>query len=487
MQDPDWYDPQKIEEESRRVFEICHGCRRCFNLCNSFPKLFELVDKAPSGGLDTVPSSAFKEVVDNCTLCDLCYTTKCPYTPPHEWNIDFPQLMLRYRALENAGANAVPDQAHAVKVPGPVTNYAKEHVAPGVPRDLKLAPTEPLRSLWSNADLMGPLGSALAPLTNLVLKASPPGQPPRLLRRLLSWLTGVHPTAHLPLYVAPKKTFMSQAKTLPAPNVSAPAHGKRKAVLFATCLVNWNRPEIGLDAAAVLTHNGVEVKACFPQCCGMPQYEAGKVLDVAKRAAKILPELDRWVSQGYDVVSVVPSCTFMLKQQYPLLLPDDAAAKRVSSKTYDISEYVVSLNQKEGLVRDFKPLKERITLQHACHARSQNMGFKSKEMLNLVPGMQITGIERCSGHGGTFGVMQDTHQTAMQVAKPVVAAIQKDMKKSAAQSTGHVVSSDCPLAESHLLEATTAQQKPDLPVPTAAHPIQLLAQAYGLNHAKPLE
>jgi glycerol-3-phosphate dehydrogenase subunit C len=133
---------------------------------------------------------------------------------------------------------------------------------------------------------------------------------------------------------------------------------------------------------------------------------------------------------------------------------------------------------------------------------------QSKEMLSLVPGMQITGIERCSGHGGTFGVMQDTHETAMQVAKPVVAAIQKDMKKSAAQSSGHVVSSDCPLAESHLLQgnseeatcllaallisrfgvaATTAKQKPDLPVPTAAHPIQLLARAYGISHSKAVE
>src|SRR5215469_15889403 len=97
---PDFTDAEKLDAEMRRVFDICHGCRRCFNLCNSFPRLFDLVDASPSGEVHDVKSEDFSSVVEACTLCDMCFMTKCPYVPPHEFNLDFPHLMLRYRVAE---------------------------------------------------------------------------------------------------------------------------------------------------------------------------------------------------------------------------------------------------------------------------------------------------------------------------------------------------------------------------------------------------
>src|SRR5580658_2933752 len=98
--DEDFYNAEKIDAEMRRIFDICHGCRRCFNLCDSFPRLFTLIDDGPTGELDGVESKDFPKIVEACTLCDMCFMTKCPYVPPHPFNVDFPHLMLRYRAAE---------------------------------------------------------------------------------------------------------------------------------------------------------------------------------------------------------------------------------------------------------------------------------------------------------------------------------------------------------------------------------------------------
>jgi glycerol-3-phosphate dehydrogenase subunit C len=198
---------------------------------------------------------------------------------------------------------------------------------------------------------------------------------------------------------------MMQAKrSLRVANSAAPAYGKRKVVLFATCLVNWNKPEIGLSSLDVLTHNGVETVVSFPGCCGMPQLEHGNVKDVVARALKVAPQLLKYVEQGYAVVTPVPSCTFMLKQEWPSLLPNDEGIKKLATNTFDISEYIVLLSKKEGVMKDLSEVSEKVTLQHACHARSQNMGFKVTIMifipiLKRVLTLDVTLVERdaCAG------------------------------------------------------------------------------------------
>src|SRR5512134_472805 len=97
---PEYYDEEHLFKELERVYDICHGCRRCVSLCTSFPTLFDLVDNSETLEVDGVKKEDYWKVVDQCYLCDLCYMTKCPYVPPHQWNVDFPHLMLRAKAVK---------------------------------------------------------------------------------------------------------------------------------------------------------------------------------------------------------------------------------------------------------------------------------------------------------------------------------------------------------------------------------------------------
>jgi len=430
--DPDFADAEKIDAEMRRVFDICHGCRRCFNLCDSFPTLFDLIDESQSGELDTVASPDFAKVVDGCTLCDMCFMVKCPYVPPHEFNLDFPHLMLRYRAAElNKGTGG------------------------GLAAEL------------SKTDRNGKLASHIPGLANW---ASDTGN--RLTRPLLETVAGVHRKAALPKYHG--TTFAAGAAvSAPAVNRDAPAHG-RKAVLYATCFVNYNSPAIGAAARRVLAHNGVETEVVYPRCCGMPQLEQGDIAAVATAADAVAEAMTPWLDKGYDIIALTPSCALMLKFEWPLILPDDARIKRLAEATYDISEYVVDIAKTEGLADGLRPLPGGVALHLACHARAQNMGAKAAEMLRLVPEADVTVIERCSGHGGSWGVMKDHFETALKVGRPAA--------RQAAGSGKAYLASECPLAGVHLLQGIERQAKDDGPVPEAAHhPIELFAHAYGLG------
>jgi glycerol-3-phosphate dehydrogenase subunit C len=424
-----FYDEAGLEAEVRRVFDVCHGCRRCFNLCDSFPRLFDLVDASPTGELDGVKSDSFKSVVDACTLCDMCFMTKCPYVPPHEFNIDFPHLMLRYRAVERRRGR-------------------------GSLIDREVAKTD------RNGRLAGPL-AALANWANRVGN--------RLTRPLMERVAGIHREAALPRFHRRAFTALATAKT-PALNRDAPAFG-RKAVLFATCYANYNEPDIGEAALAVLARNGVECEVVYPSCCGMPQLERGDIADVAAKARAAAAVLRPWIEHGYDVIALVPSCALMLKFEWPLILPDDAEVKRVADAAYDLSEYVVDIAKREGLAPGLRPLDGGVALHIACHARAQNMGQKGAEMLRLVPGADIAVIERCSGHGGSWGIKKENFPVALKVGKPVAR-----QAKSAGKA---YVASECPLAVMHIAQGMERQgEGAGAPAPT--HPIRLLAQAYGL-------
>ncbi len=429
-QNPDFYDEAKLDAEMRRIFDICHGCRRCFNLCDSFPRLFDLVDSSTNGELDTVESASFKPVVDACTLCDMCYMTKCPYVPPHEFNLDFPHLMLRYRAVE------------ARK--GSVTRADRE-----------LAET----------DRNGKLANVVAPLANWATDVTH-----KTARGLVEKVAGLHHEAVLPAYSG--KSFETFAREIvPEVDKSAPAFG-RKAVLYATCYTNFNDPTVGLAARAVLAKNGVRTEVVHPQCCGMPKLEQGLIEEVAEAARIVASDLKTWIDLGYDVIALVPSCALMLKSEWPLILPGDANVKLLAQATFDLSEYIVDIARKEGLAPGMQPVDGGIALHISCHSRAQNMGRKAADMLRLVPGADVEVVERCSGHGGSWGYKTANFETALKVGAPVARQV------AAAKKT--YVSSECPLAGLHIAQGVERQGGEAAPPQLLGHPIELLARAYGL-------
>jgi glycerol-3-phosphate dehydrogenase subunit C len=426
-QDPSYTDPQAIEAELRRVFDICHGCRRCFNLCDSFPRLFDLIDEAPSGELDTVDAKDFQPVLDACTLCDMCFMTKCPYVPPHEFDLDFPHLVLRARVAEN--------QAGKVGL---------------------------VRKELARTDRNGSLIAPVAGLANWATRETNRGT-----RNALRDLAGIHAEAALPTYTSKPLT----RRPVPAPNPDGPAKG-RKAVLYATCFANYNNPEIGEAALAVLARQGVECEVVYPACCGMPKWEYGAIDEVVANAEKVSEELGRYIDEGYDIVAPVPSCALMLKFEWPLAAPENAGVKKLAEATYDISEYVVALSKDFGLAEGMAGVGD-VTLHLACHARAQNMGAKGAEMLRLIPDTKVQVIERCSGHGGTWGVMEEWFPVALKVGKPAARTARKN-------ATPHV-SSECPLASDHLRQGMERLEE-NTPMPAvAAHPILLVARAYGVE------
>ena len=363
-QDPAFTDADALDAELRRQFDICHGCRRCFNLCDSFPRLFDLIDESESGELDTVDSADFKPVIDACTLCDMCFMTKCPYVPPHEFNLDFPHLMLRARAAE-----------------------AKKT---GVPFGVKQL---------TQTDRNGRLASHVSGLANWASKCGN-----HVTRPVMEGVLGVHRDAALPKFQS--KTLMDHASQAPEINADAPAHG-RKAVLYATCFANFNNTDIGLAARRILAKNGVETEVVYPRCCGMPKLEQGDIAAVADAARQTAGELKAWIDKGYDVIALVPSCALMLKFEWPLIVPDDDNVKALSGATSDITEYITDIAKNEGLADGLRPLEGGVTVHIACHARAQNMGQKGAEMLRLIPDTEINVIERCSGHGGSWGIMKE--------------------------------------------------------------------------------
>ncbi|MBT3991186.1 MAG: glycerol-3-phosphate dehydrogenase [Rhodospirillaceae bacterium] len=433
-QEADFTDPEKIDVELRRVIDICHGCRRCFNLCDSFPRLFDLIDESDSGELDTVDSKDFKPAVDACTLCDMCFMTKCPYVPPHEFDLDFPHLMLRYRAMEFAG-----------KSNGGKTSFAHRQI------------TETDRN-----------GKLAAPVAGLANWASKLGN--GLTRPVMESVAGIHKEAYLPEFTG--KPFEKRA----APPVTESK--SRKAALYATCFVNYNNPEIGEATQAILAKNGVETEVVYPSCCGMPQLEQGDIARVAENAKKVSAELVQWIDKGYDIVALVPSCALMLKFEWPLILPEDENVKRLSEATFDATEYIVDIAKQDGLADGLAKLDGPVSLHLACHARAQNMGPKAAEMLRLIPDAQVEVIERCSGHGGAWGVKKENFEVALKIGRP---AARKALEQVGENDAAYVVS-ECPLAREHMMQGIEKldDENKAATIKSVQHPIQIFAHAYGL-------
>ena len=444
-QNPDFYDEAKLDAELRRVFDICHGCRRCFNLCDSFPQLFDLIDAAPSGELHDVKSADFKPVVDACTLCDMCFMTKCPYVPPHSFDLDFPHLMLRYRAVQ------------AKK--GEVT-FADQQL--------------------TQTDRNGELAKFVAPIANWATSTEN-----KFTRGVLETVAGVHHEAALPEYAS--KTFVARSANMsPEVNLDAPAFGKRKAAIYATCTVNYNDPDMGMITRAVLAKNGVASEVVYPGCCGMPQLEQGNLAQVAENARKVATAMSNYIDQGYDVVALVPSCALMMKLEWPLIVPKDDPAyplvQKLAQATFDLTEYVVDIAKRHGLAAGLKPLAGPVALHLACHARAQNMGAKATEMLKLLPESEnITVIERCSGHGGSWGVKKEYFDVALKVGKPVARKAAEILRTAEEKAQPSFIASECPLAATHIAQGVErlGDAAPKQKARTL-NPIEIFAMSYGI-------
>ena len=426
---PAYLDAGALDHELRRVAGVCHTCRRCQDLCESFPRLFDLIDGA--GGVTGVKSAGFESVGAACTLCDMCYPV-CPYTPPHLHAVDFPSLMVRQRA-----------------------------------RALRGGAVGRMERALGETDRNGRLLGAFAPLANW---AAHRGN--RLARSLMEALAGIHRDAVLPRFHA--RRFSRRAKASPPPlNESAPAAG-RKAVIYATCFVEYNNPGIGRAAQGVLAKNGVETSVVYDECCGMPQLERGDVGDVCRRARRVATALGSWIERGWDVVVPIPSCALMLKTTWPQYLPDDPAVARLAEHTSDISEYVVGIAREDGLAEGMAPLDGDIALHQACHARAQDIGAKAAVMLRMIPQSNVLMMQRCAGHGGTWGVMKRNFETGMKVGEPVI--------RQAAESGRTYLASECPLAGTHIVQGMERVGTGRRARPTRAHhPIELIAMSYGID------
>ncbi len=423
----DFYDEPKLFEELERVFDICHGCRRCFSLCNSFPTLFDAVDESESMELDTVPKAVYWDVVDHCYLCDMCYMTKCPYVPPHEWNVDFPHLMLRAKAAR----------------------FKKQ----GAPfRDRVLSATDKVGKLAGI-----PVVAQIVNATN----RSKGG------RSLLQGMLGVHKDAPVPKYYSKsaRKRLKSHRESS-GDGAEATANTRGKVVLYTTCYGNRNHPAIDEDLVAVFEHNGIPVALAQKEvCCGMPKLELGDLEAVEKAKSVNVPILAALVDAGWDIVTPIPSCTLMYKQELPLMFPDDPEVIKVRDAMFDPFEYLMLRHRDGKLNTDFKNPLGKVSYQVPCHLRVQNIGLKTRDLLQLVPDTQVEAIERCSGHDGTYAVKKEFHDVSKKIARPVV-------NKARKAEADHFIS-DCPMAADQIAQGLDGRN--------GEHPMGLLKHAYGLS------
>jgi len=420
---PEFYDRDSLYHELERVYDICHGCRRCVSLCDSFPTLFDLVDGSPTLEVDGVAKTDYMKVVDQCYLCDLCAETKCPYLPPHEWAVDFPHLMLRAKAYRFREGD---------------TKW----------RDRLITSTDPIFDVLSKPGIRQVANAAASSPT---------------LRRVGARL-GIHEKGPVPRFEKPftRATDTSAArKATPTPDERTTG----KVAIYVTCYGDHNEPAVVADLMAVLQHNGCEVRVLSDaRCCGMPKLELGDLEKVAKLKDANLPAFLRAIDDGFDIVAPIPSCVLMYKQEIPLMFPGDADVARVKAAFFDPFEYLM-LRHKSGLVStEFKQPLGKIAYHVACHQRVQNIGAKTRDFLKLIPETEVTTIERCSGHDGTYAIKAETYEKAMKIARPVVGRV----RDAEADHYG----SDCPMAGRMIQHGLGEGQ--------SLHPISMVRKAYGI-------
>ncbi len=425
-QDAEFYREEALLGELERVFGICHGCRRCVSLCDSFPTLFDLVDGSSTMEVDGVARQDYWKVVDQCFLCDLCYQTKCPYVPPHEWNVDFPHLMLRAKAVQ-----------------------------------FKKGERRLSHKLLSNTKIQGKIGSL--PVVASIINAANGNA---TMRKVLEKTLDLDHRAHLPEFHSDTLRRRDKGRTPADVVIQAAGPTRGKAALFATCYCNVNTPDIGQDLIKVFEHNGIPVRlTAREECCGMPKFEQGDLDTVDKYRRTNIPQLVQLIDQGWDIVAAIPSCVLMFKQELPLMYPHDTDIQKVKRHIFDPFEYLMHRHKAGFLNTQFKRELGTVAWHVPCHQRVQNIGPKTKDVLSLVPGTTIDVIERCSGHDGTYGVRAGTYEKSQKIAQAAISRV----KKTAAD----YLVSDCPMAATQIADGLELKN-------AETNPLTLLRKAYGI-------
>ena len=423
---PDFYNEEKLLDEMERIFDICHGCRRCVSLCDAYPTLFDLVDESETFEIDGVAKQDYWKVVDQCFMCDLCYQTKCPYVPPHEWNLDFPHVMLRAKAIQ-----------------------------------FKKGERKLSHKLLSNTKIQAKV--ATLPVVSNMINA---GNRSKGLRKILEKTLDLDHRAHLPEFHSDTLRRRDKARTPATAEIKQAGPTRGKAALFTTCYCNANTPDIGQDLIRVFEHNGIPVRLTSKEeCCGMPKLEQGDLDTVDKYRKTNIPELISLIDEGWDIVAAIPSCVLMFKQELPLMYPDDADVQKVKQHIFDPFEYLVHRHKAGLLNTEFKQPLGTVAWHVPCHQRVQKIGPKTKDVLALVPDTEIQLIERCSGHDGTYGVRAGTYEKAQKIARPVINRVKK-------MDADYLVS-DCPMAATQIADGLDLKHG-------ETSPLTLLRKAYGL-------
>ena len=430
---PGYYDEDATLKEMERVFDVCHGCRRCVSLCQAFPILFDLVDATEDGEVHAVKKVAYWDVVDQCYLCDLCFMTKCPYVPPHPWNLDFPHLMLRAKAIKFKSGNVKASE-----------------------------------KFLASTDVHGQFAGIpiVVQAVNAINKTG-------VARKLMEKVLDVDRNAWMP-ELATQRFRWGANKQGSDSMVKDGERSPGKVAIFATCYVNYNEPGIGYDLIKTLEHNQIPYVIVEKEsCCGMPKLELGDLEGVARHKEANIPVLARYAREGYAIVSAVPSCTLMFKQELPLMFADDAEVKLVQEAMFDPFEYLMA-RHKDGLLKtDFKQPLGKVSYHIPCHGRVQKIGKKTEELLKLIGEsvtVELNTVERCSGHAGTYGVKKPYHEIAMKIGKPVFKAMAKDEPD--------FISSDCAMAGHHIAQG---MRNNGLPAAKLQHPLSLVRIAYGME------
>jgi Fe-S oxidoreductase len=417
-----YWDSQAMAKEIERTFELCHSCRMCFKYCQSFPTLFDAVDS--HGDVRDLPESVTRQVVDECFQCKLCYT-QCPYTEAedHEFKLDFPRLMMRAKAIRRRREGL------------------------------------PLRErMLADPDALGRFGSRTWRLANWANTFRPN-------RIVMELVAGIHRDKLLPRFESPSFDRWFRSQTGGAEETS---DGRHPVVLFATCFVTYNRPAVGRAAFEVLRHNHCRVACPEVNCCGMPALDSGD-LELAKTKARAnVRALLPFVERGYPVAVINPTCSLMMRTEYPELLDDPAdpemaaGAKKVAAAIRDVSEYLFELRQEGHFKEDFRSTPDGDVAYHApCHLRMQNVGFRGRDLMRRIPGVKPRLVAECCGHDGTWAMKKEYFTLSLKNGDKAF----KGMRDTGAE----IWASDCPLAAIQFEQSCGRQ---------ALHPIEVLARAY---------
>jgi Fe-S oxidoreductase len=417
--DSRYYDEKDLRSEVERVFSLCADCRMCVKFCGSFPKMFDAIDDYCTEGkyaeVDTKKLKAedVKQIVDLCFQCKLCYI-KCPYTPgDHEWNIDFPRLIARAKAQE----------------------VRRRGVSFG-------------DKILGKPDLVGRVGSATAPVANWANENA-------LNRRLMQSITGIHKDKKLPSFAS--NSFAAQFATN---NKPVRGEANAKIAYFSTCYVNYNEPEIGLDTLEVMARNNVDVSFAYERCCGMPLWHNGDMEGAVEAAGKNVADLLRHVNDGRTVVATNPTCSQMIRVEYPRLLGTEDA-RQVAARTSDPMEFLARLATQGKLNRDFKTGAGQLNYHMPCHLRAQNVGYKTRDVLALLPDTKVKVVEECSGHNGTWAMKKENFEQSLKWGSRAF----REMSAGEPKAT----CSDCPLGAIQIEQGTGSRPM---------NPMHILARSY---------